>query len=111
MSDGLQTVDGHLHVTLNPAAIFENVTGKYHVILRCGVFTYPTHPPFDATWTVSKVFYKIILIDLMFTFLINDDGFWSCFFVTDCFLRFSCLSRLPLVTRLPTPVTMTTAFT
>nr|QBA18394.1 VIgL family C1q-related protein 4 isoform 1 [Littorina littorea] len=50
ISDGLQTTDEHQHVTQQPVAEYDNSTHQYHVVLRCGTFTYPTHPPFDVTW-------------------------------------------------------------
>ncbi|XP_070183111.1 uncharacterized protein [Littorina saxatilis] len=50
ISDGLQTTDEHLHVTQQPVAEYDNSTHQYHVVLRCGTFTHPTHPPFEVTW-------------------------------------------------------------
>jgi hypothetical protein len=46
----LQTTDGHLYVTQDTTAAYSNQTGQFHVVLRCGVFTYPTRPAFDSQW-------------------------------------------------------------
>jgi hypothetical protein len=51
-ADDLQTSDGHLYVTQEAAAVYSNQTGQFHVELKCGTFTYPTRPAFDATWGV-----------------------------------------------------------
>jgi hypothetical protein len=50
VTNDLQTADGHLYVTQDTAAAYSSQTGQFHVMLRCGVFTYPTRPVFDAHW-------------------------------------------------------------
>jgi hypothetical protein len=53
-SDDLQTTDGQLHAVLEEHPVYDNVTDQWSLVLSCGQFTYPSPPPFNVEWLVSR---------------------------------------------------------
>ena len=52
-TEGLQTTDGRVHVTLQPDAVLDTASQQWSVVLTCGHFTFTGQPPFPVEWVVS----------------------------------------------------------
>ncbi|KAK7488002.1 hypothetical protein BaRGS_00020747 [Batillaria attramentaria] len=52
--DPPQTADGSLHAWLSPAAVYDNSTAQWSVVLSCGTFTQTGNPPVTVEWTTPS---------------------------------------------------------
>ncbi|KAL8617800.1 hypothetical protein ACOMHN_044900 [Nucella lapillus] len=51
IADSLQTSDGRLYLVQQPEPQYSDTSGQFHVVLTCGTFVYPSHPPFQVVWS------------------------------------------------------------